>query len=84
MPELPEVETVRRSLEPSILGQFVRHVILDTPSVWRGADPDAIAGLTVTRSARRGKYLLFFLAPPHAAGTAYWLVVHQALYRVKN
>jgi formamidopyrimidine-DNA glycosylase len=76
MPELPEVETVRRSLDPFVVGRSVNRVILDTPSVWCGAGPDAIAGLTVTRSARRGKYLLFFLAPTHAAGTAYWLVVH--------
>ena len=76
MPELPEVETVRRSLEPSILGQFVRHVILDTPSVWRGADPDTVTGLRITFSKRRGKYLLFFLEPAGTEGLAYWLVVH--------
>ncbi|MEW5934464.1 MAG: DNA-formamidopyrimidine glycosylase family protein, partial [Bacillota bacterium] len=44
MPELPEVETIRRTLVPYLLGQVVRAVYLFTPTVWRGQDPAAMVG----------------------------------------
>ena len=63
MPELPEVETVRRILDPLITGRRVEEVHLgDFPSVLEttlcAADPIALLiGRTITHTARRGKYL---------------------------
>ncbi len=59
MPELPEVETVRRQLAPQLIG----HRILES-----GSHPSAkftpareATGATVTSDGRRGKFLLFGL-----------------------
>ncbi|WP_237232840.1 bifunctional DNA-formamidopyrimidine glycosylase/DNA-(apurinic or apyrimidinic site) lyase [Rothia nasisuis] len=63
MPELPEVEVVRRGLVEHIMGaEFARVQVLDGRSVRRHeAGPDhferALTGLTVADVARRGKYL---------------------------
>lgn len=57
MPELPEVETVRRGLEPVVVGRR----ILDAgahPSAKFSAATEAI-GARITAADRRGKYLLF-------------------------
>jgi formamidopyrimidine-DNA glycosylase len=57
MPELPEVETIRRELEPLVLGRTLGEA-------WAFPHPkflpalDAVGG-TVTAVGRRGKYLLF-------------------------
>ncbi len=61
MPELPEVETTRRGLEPLLVGQrihtaIVRNRTLRQP-VPRGL-PQRLAGATIRSLARRGKYLL--------------------------
>jgi formamidopyrimidine-DNA glycosylase len=61
MPELPEVETIRRQLAPHLEGRRIeRAEILD----WRWTRPEppertaaALAGSTVTRLDRHGKYL---------------------------
>jgi formamidopyrimidine-DNA glycosylase len=62
MPELPEVETIRRSLEERIVGRSITDVTLrNFPGVIGGADPDefrgALQGLTVHAVERMGKYL---------------------------
>ena len=65
MPELPEVETVRRVLEPQLLGLAVERVTVGRPEVI--ASPDAagfcrrLAGQTVCGMQRRGKFLLILL-----------------------
>jgi formamidopyrimidine-DNA glycosylase len=61
VPELPEVETTRRGLEPLLVGQrilaaIVRNRALRQP-VTRGL-PQRLAGATVHALTRRGKYLL--------------------------
>jgi len=66
MPELPEVEVVRRDLEREIVGKRIRRVEVDgLRSVRRHDDPatlaDRLVGRTITRVDRRGKYLLGFL-----------------------
>ncbi|MCL6450140.1 MAG: bifunctional DNA-formamidopyrimidine glycosylase/DNA-(apurinic or apyrimidinic site) lyase [Acetobacteraceae bacterium] len=65
MPELPEVETVRRTLEPEVLGRTVLSVAALDPLVLGGEDPAAFSGRLVGRAfhrlERRGKYLLFDL-----------------------
>ncbi len=67
MPELPEVETIRRQLEPELVGRRIESVdVLDpqfTAPDW-GAKPrslDAAAGRRIEALGRRGKYLLFGL-----------------------
>ena len=36
MPELPEVETTRRGIEPSIRGQMIRSIVVREPRLrWR-------------------------------------------------
>jgi formamidopyrimidine-DNA glycosylase len=63
MPELPEVETVRAGLERHVVGRTVADVQVLHPRVVRRdlAGPAgfaaAIAGRTVKRAERRGKYL---------------------------
>ncbi len=62
MPELPEVETIRRQLAPAVEGRrLVRIRVLD-PRWCEPAPPEAIAdaldGRTIERLGRRGKYLV--------------------------
>jgi formamidopyrimidine-DNA glycosylase len=62
MPELPEVETTRRGVEPHCLGRMVRRVIVREPRL-RWPVPDQLAlslpGQAIEAVERRGKYLLF-------------------------
>lgn len=73
MPELPEVETIRRSLLPIILQRTIGDVIVDTPAVLL-AEAATISGRRITAIRRRGKYLLFFLEKTGA--DPLWLLVH--------
>jgi len=62
VPELPEVETVRTSLEPVLLGRTFERVAIDDPRLTRPFDPQAVAreleGERVASVERRGKYLV--------------------------
>lgn len=62
MPELPEVETVRRGLEQQLVGRTVGHVEVGRERVVRRTSREAlIDGLTnttIVAANRRGKYLL--------------------------
>ncbi|WP_018132036.1 DNA-formamidopyrimidine glycosylase [Effusibacillus pohliae] len=68
MPELPEVETVRRSLQALVAGKTIRDVTVTLPRLIRTPD-DAeqfcfqLRGQTVERVGRRGKFLLFEVGP---------------------
>jgi formamidopyrimidine-DNA glycosylase len=63
MPELPEVETIRRGLDRWVTGRRVRDVEVHHPRAVRRhvAGPDdfaaALAGRTLAGALRRGKYL---------------------------
>ncbi len=61
MPELPEVETVRRGIAPHVTGQTVTQVIVRQPRL-RWSVPEDLAtmwpGQTIQRVDRRAKYLL--------------------------
>jgi formamidopyrimidine-DNA glycosylase len=75
MPELPEVETVRRTLEPHLAGRRVLGLDLYDPRVARyPADGEAFArrlvGRRVVSLGRRGKYLRFALDPADEAAAA--------------
>jgi formamidopyrimidine-DNA glycosylase len=62
MPELPEVETVRRALEPHLVGRLFDRVEIGDPRLVRPFDPVVVAaeleGERVQALERRGKYLI--------------------------
>ncbi len=62
MPELPEVETVRRRLAPLLEGRRLEHVEIFDGRLTRPHDPVVVAaeltGERVDRLERRGKYLI--------------------------
>ncbi|MGZ4122761.1 MAG: DNA-formamidopyrimidine glycosylase [Tumebacillaceae bacterium] len=63
MPELPEVETVRRGLEALIVGKTIERVTVNLGRIIRRPDDVEefkliLQGLTIDRVTRRGKYLL--------------------------
>ena len=74
MPELPEVETVRRGLEARIIGRVIRSVsVIDSPKSFPNAPGDVDAFMMnaeITAVRRRAKVLLIDLS------TAYTLVIH--------
>ncbi len=63
MPELPEVETIRRQLAPMVEGRVVAEIEILDPRWSRPLAPaeleDALRGRRVQRLGRRGKYLLW-------------------------
>ena len=65
MPELPEVETVRRQLEPELVGKRIESASVLDERLTRPEPPGSlergVAGREVTAVARRGKYLLIGL-----------------------
>lgn len=69
MPELPEVEVVRRGLDKFVVGRTIRRVDVLHPRAVRRhvAGPvdfaDMLAGVTVIAACRRGKYLWLPLQP---------------------
>ncbi len=60
MPELPEVETTLRGIEPHLLNQRVARVVVRDPRLrWPvSADVGKAEGQTFVSLQRRGKYLL--------------------------
>lgn len=79
MPELPEVETIRRGVEGHLLGRRIEQVtILSGRAVRKDPDPavfeDTFAGREITEVARRGKFLWL-----SARGTERLLVVHLGM-----
>lgn len=89
MPELPEVETIRRDLEKKIVGQKVKSIeVLATKSVHnKSADfLSTLVGNNFKQVERRGKLLMFAL---NKAGKYAYLLVHlkmtgQLIYRNKK
>src|SRR6185437_12550617 len=75
MPELPEVETTRRGLEPHIVGRRILRFEVHEPRLrWRIPDdlPPQLEGQRVAGIARRAKYLLITLQ----SGT---LIIHLGM-----
>src|SRR5918999_504596 len=62
MPELPEVETIRRQLAPAIEGRRLERIDVRDPRWCEPAPPEALAdalnGRLIERLGRRGKYLI--------------------------
>ena len=64
MPELPEVETIVRSLEPRLRGRRILQADITSDLVVRGDRPALIsnlAGRTITTIERRGKFIVLRL-----------------------
>lgn len=76
MPELPEVETLRRGLERHLTGAVIARTRVPVPKILKGpvADPAAfdaaLRGRRIESVRRRGKHLIFALAP------GYYLLLH--------
>lgn len=86
MPELPEVETVRRSLLPHLLGRRVRGVEVRRGSVIEGdaSDRALLVGCVLRGVERLGKLLMIHSEPPegkspNAAGSARCLAIHLGM-----
>jgi formamidopyrimidine-DNA glycosylase len=62
MPELPEVETIRRELEREVVGKKIKGVEVTGERSVRRQDPEEFAsrleGVKITGAQRKGKYLL--------------------------
>ena len=64
MPELPEVETTRRGVDPHVVGRKIVALAVHEPRLrWRVPDsvPRAVRGQRVRETRRRAKYILFQL-----------------------
>lgn len=77
MPELPEVETTRRQIEPLLVGRRIRELRTSAPSYFFVTPPArlrrVLAGRTLTALERRGKYLIARLDDTSA------LVIHLGM-----
>lgn len=85
MPELPEVETVRRTLEELILKKKIERVTVLLPRIIQNPEsPDSfckkLEGTTISEIGRRGKYLKIYCKP--------WVLIShlrmEGKYVVKN
>ena len=86
MPELPEVETIRRQLAPALEGRRLEALEVLDPRWCEPAEPvaleDAVRGRRIERVSRRGKYLVLELAGDvhlamHLRMTGTLLLVHE-------
>jgi formamidopyrimidine-DNA glycosylase len=83
MPELPEVETTRRGLEPHIVGKTIKQVILRRDNLRWPIPFDVVEKLpeqTILSIERRAKYLLMHTH----AGSALWHLGMSGSMRVLN
>ena len=86
MPELPEVETIRRGLAEVLPGKAIKRVEVRLPKAWQNAGPeglDRILGAKVTGIERRGKAIMIGLT------SGITLLIHlkmtgQLIYREKK
>jgi formamidopyrimidine-DNA glycosylase len=86
MPELPEVETIRRQLAPHLEGRTLERLEILDPRWCEPAEPgaleDAVRGRLIERVSRRGKYLVLELEEDvhlamHLRMTGTLLLVHE-------
>lgn len=66
MPELPEVETIKRELEKAILGNKIVDVLINNPRVIKGIKKEdfikELRNVTLKNIIRKGKLLIFELS----------------------
>ncbi len=83
MPELPEVETIKRDLQENILGKKIVKVCLHNPKVIRQPSPAAfkksLQGLIIKKILRRAKLLIFELSNGRAL-TVHLKMTGQLVY----
>lgn len=91
MPELPEVESIRTSLLPHILGKTIADLRIEREGILSYQEDDGgmvtatetlceqVRGLVVKGVTRRGKYLLMHLAPQAGDKTALICVMHMRM-----
>lgn len=74
MPELPEVETVRRSLQ-TIIGAKIKTIEINRADIIRKSDyqPEVLGGKQITAIKRRGKFLILKIE------TELNLIVHMGM-----
>ncbi|SFE68664.1 DNA-formamidopyrimidine glycosylase [Alteribacillus iranensis] len=66
MPELPEVETVRKTLEEMVIGKRLEKVLVSWPKIIKKPDDTEmfcllLGGQVIQKIGRRGKFLIFYL-----------------------
>lgn len=66
MPELPEVETIRRTLETLVINKKIKDIIVKWPKIIKQPDDidhftTLLVGETIQSIDRKGKFLLFYL-----------------------
>ena len=77
MPELPEVEVTRRSIDEPLRGAEVTAVHLGKALRWPlGCPPEQLLGQTIGPAQRRGKYLWLPMRRHHASGG---LLIHLGM-----
>jgi formamidopyrimidine-DNA glycosylase len=75
LPELPEVETVARQLDPLVAGQRLAQIrMLD--SLLDFSETKAVEGSTIPRVRRIGKEVMFELHRADHSGVTWFLAVH--------
>jgi formamidopyrimidine-DNA glycosylase len=72
MPELPEVETIKRSLQKAIVGKKIKDIEIRRPKIFQG-DKSEVIGREILGVERRGKILIINLSEEKA------LLVHFKL-----
>ena len=68
MPELPEVETFKKALEPALLNRTIQSINLiyeKTISTNKDEFLSILKNKKITKLGRKGKFLLFFLSSPY-------------------
>ena len=66
MPELPEVETIKNTLNKLVIGKTIESVTVKWPNIVKKPTEveqfkDALKGQTIHSIGRQGKFLLFYL-----------------------
>lgn len=65
MPELPEVETMKNALEPSLTGRTIVRLTLNKPGIIAHPSPEdfitRVTGARIRKMGRRGKFLSLYL-----------------------
>lgn len=86
MPELPEVETIRRDLESSILNQEIVKFELRTASQFRGKvkAQDFFPGKKIKAINRVGKLLIFEVSEPNNYLLCHLRMTGQLIYALAN
>lgn len=61
MPELPEIETIRLSLQKAIVGKTIKNIEVRKPKIFKG-NPKEVIGKKIENIKRRGKILIINLS----------------------